>query len=109
MKMPAELGKEGRALWRDVVAKIEFFDPREVLALRQACQLEDDLGRLRRQLETSELVVKGSTGQPVESPLLGSIRQAVALQARLLASIAIEAGAADRSRAGRRLVAARYA
>lgn len=107
-KPPTGLGRAGSALWRRVVRAIEFTDPRELHALRQACLLETDLGRLRAELAKASLVVKGSTGQPVESPLLGSIRQAVALQGRLLASISVEPDAAERAHAGRALVAHRW-
>ena len=107
-RAPAEIGKAGRKLWRDVTAVVAFDDPREAVALCQACLLADDLGRLREALADSPLIVQGSTGQPTESPLLGAIRQAVALQAKLLASIAVEQDAADRSHAGRALVAHRW-
>ena len=106
-KPPPELGKAGRALWSKVTATFEFIDPRELVALRHSCLLEDDLARLRAELVDSPLVVKGSTGQPVESPLLGSIRSATALQSRLLATIAVDSDHAARSHAGRQLVAMR--
>jgi hypothetical protein len=106
---PKALAKDGRSLWTQVTSVIIFEDPREVHALRQACLLEDDLARLRKQLGDSPLVVQGSTGQPVESPLLASIRNATALQAKLLASIAVDANELERSAAGRALVSQRYA
>jgi hypothetical protein len=109
-EMPPELGEAGADLWKKVTAVLTFENPMEALALRQSCQLEDDLRRLRADLDGSALVTVGSTGQPVESPLLGSIRNAVALQLRLLQSIGVEASlAAERSAAGRRLVSHRYA
>ncbi len=107
-KSTSGLGKAGRALWRSVTEQIRFDDPREATALTQACLLADDLARLREQLAGSELIVQGSTGQPVESPLLGAIRLAVALQAKLLSSIAVETDAVARSHAGRALVAQRW-
>jgi hypothetical protein len=106
---PKVLGKEGSALWVRVTEAITFDDPREVHALRQACLLEDDLARLRDELADSPLIVQGSTGQPVENPLLGAIRNATALQAKLLGSIAVEVSEIERSAAGRRLVSQRYA
>ena len=110
LKPPSELGKPGRVLWQKVTSTFEFVDPRELVALRHSCLLEDDLDRLRAELATSTtLVVKGSTGQPVETPLLGAIRNAVALQAKLLASIAVDISQADRSHAGRALVSQRWA
>jgi len=107
-KVPPELGKDGRKLWRQVTAVFTFDDPRELHSLAQACLLDDDLARLRADLAAAPLVTKGSTGQPVESPLLGSIRQAVALQARLLGSIAVDIDAAGRAHAGRALAAQRW-
>ena len=109
LKPPSELGKPGRALWQKVTSTFEFVDPRELVALRHSCLLEDDLDRLRTELATSTLVVKGSTGQPVETPLLGAIRNAVALQAKLLGSIAVDSSQVDRSHAGRALVSQRWA
>lgn len=109
LTIPKVLGKEGTALWKRVTDAITFEDPREVHALRQACLLEDDIARLRDDLADSPLIVQGSTGQPVETPLLASIRNATALQAKLLTSIAVETSELERSAAGRRLVSQRYA
>jgi hypothetical protein len=108
ISVPKTLDKGGRALWIAVTGAMDFEDPREIHALKQACLIEDDIVRLRAQLSDSELVVQGSTGQPVESPLLASIRNATSLQAKLLSSIAVEESDIERSRAGRRLVAQRY-
>jgi hypothetical protein len=108
-KPPSGLGIAGRALWRAVLRAIRLDDPREVHALLMACQLADDVARLRAELTGSPLVTAGSTGQPVESPLLGAIRNAVALQSRLLSSIAVEAHEQARSHAGRALVLQRWA
>ena len=105
VKPPRPLEKAGMALWRKVTVAATFDDPREEHALFNACQLEDDIARLREELMASPLTVQGSTGQPVESPLLGSIRNATQLQQRLLASIAREES--DASSAGRQLRAAR--
>jgi hypothetical protein len=105
---PKSLAKQGAALWVQITTVIEFDDPREIHALRQACLLEDDVARLRDELERSALIVQGSTGQPVENPLLGAIRNATALQARLLGSIAVESSELERTIAGRRLVSTRY-
>jgi hypothetical protein len=74
-----------------------------------ACQLADDVARLREELAGSDLISQGSTGQPVESPLLGAIRNAVALQAKLLGSIGLNASEATRTQAGRRLALQRWA
>ena len=106
-KPPSELGKAGKILWTQVTSALEFSDPREELALLHSCLLQDDIARLRAELTGSPLVTKGSTGQPTESPLLGSIRSATALQSRLLATIAVDSDHAARSHAGRQLVAMR--
>src|ERR1039458_1205757 len=107
-KPPPERGKAGRKLWRQVAGTFTFDDPREAHSLEQACLLADDLARLRAELVGAPLIVAGSTGQPTESPLLGAIRNGVALQAKLLSSIALEADAATRSHAGRALAAQRW-
>lgn len=108
---PKDLGPAGRKLWREITLEFQFDSPIELNSLRHSCLLEDDLARLRTALETAPLLARGSMGQDVESPLLASIRQAVALQARLLASIAVEgdSGAASRSHAGRALASQRWA
>jgi hypothetical protein len=102
---PRKIGKAGLALWKKFVESAQFDDPGELHALFNASQLEDDIARCREQLAEEKLIVVGSTGQPVENPLLGSIRNATQLQARLLDSIAHEES--DASSAGRRLRAAR--
>jgi len=109
LKPPPDLGKAGRSLWSKVTSTLVFDDPRETISLRQACLLEDDLARLRAELVDSPLIVEGSTGQPVETPLLGAIRNAVSLQAKLLGSIAIDASDAARTQAGRALASQRHA
>jgi hypothetical protein len=104
---PSELKDAGKRLWKAIFAGFSTDDPRETHAVRQACRLEDDIVRLRVELDDAPLVTKGSTGQPVESPLLGSVRNAVALQSKLLAGIGIDDGVTA-STAGRRLVSHRY-
>jgi hypothetical protein len=104
-----DFGPAGMALWSAVTSALSFDDPREAHALTMACELADDVARLRAELDDSPLVTQGSTGQPVESPLLGAIRNAVALQSRLLGSIAVPTDQAARSHAGRALVAQRWA
>jgi len=105
---PDELGGPGRAMWDDMLGALEIEDPRELISLRQACLLEDDLVRLRDELEGADLVVKGSTGQPVEQPLLGAIRNAVTLQSKLLGAIARSDAPASATQAGRRLALQRH-
>ena len=106
---PSDFGQAATALWELVTSTFTFDDPRETHALRMACQLADDVDRLRTELAGSALIVQGSTGQPVENPLLGAIRNATALQSRLLGSIAVPTDEAARSHAGRALVAQRWA
>jgi len=102
-------GNEGKARWTRVTEAISFDDAREIHALLRACLLEDEVARLRDEFADSPLIVQGSTGQPVENPLLGAIRNATALRAKLLGSIAIDANDLERSAAGRRLFSQRYA
>jgi len=108
-RAPVGLDVAGKALWHAVAEAFDFEDPREKHALRMACELADDVARLRSELAGSPLVTVGSTGQPVESPLLGAIRNGVALQAKLLGSIGIDASDQARSHAGRLLVSQRWA
>jgi hypothetical protein len=108
LRTPAGLGLAGKALWKAVSGAFEFDDPREEHALLMSCQLADDVARLRVELTNSPLVTVGSNRQPVESPLLASIRNAVALQSRLLATLAVDPSAQARSHAGRALASQRW-
>ena len=77
-KAPAELGAEGKRLWRQIAADaadqgIELTS-QELVWLRQAGKLADTIALMEAALEGAELIVKGYNGQPVSNPLLSELR-----------------------------------
>ncbi len=82
-RAPKGLGKDGRQLWRSVLATYRL-RPDEVLLLEKAARTADDVARLEAVLEGQPLTVSGSTGQPRAHPLLIELRGMRALLAQLL-------------------------
>ena len=73
-KSPSTLGSEGKKLWSEIVGKY-VLRADELRTLEDACASSDMLADLHR--EWVELgrpyITKGSMGQEVEHPLIGSI------------------------------------
>ncbi|MFT3871555.1 MAG: hypothetical protein QM714_02745 [Nocardioides sp.] len=83
--VPASLGKAGKALWSDVAAKYTL-RPDELRALEDACAASDMLAEFEKAWRDlgRPYMSKGSMGQEVEHPLIGSIdKQRKARQAFL--------------------------
>lgn len=74
LKPPDDLGAVGAALWGEVSGAFEL-DPGEVVLLREACRLTDELERLALALAGAPMVVAGSTGQDRPNPLLDELRK----------------------------------
>jgi hypothetical protein len=77
-KAPADLGDEGRKLWRQIVADaagqgVEL-DSRELVWLRQAGKLADTIARMEAEVIDAPTIVPGYNKQPVANPLLSEIR-----------------------------------
>ena len=70
-RYPPGLGKSGRALYRGLVAAYDL-NPAEVVLATEAARVADRLTALAAELETADLVVTGSTGQPRANPLIGA-------------------------------------
>jgi hypothetical protein len=83
MKKPAGLGPRGSALHRAITSAWDI-PPDLQPVLEHAARTLDDLDALQRALGDAELVVVGSTGQPVVNPLVASIAKHRDLLARLL-------------------------
>lgn len=110
VKPPAGLGSKARAVWTDLTETYEFRAD-ELRVLEDSCREIDLIERLDEELKTADLVVKGSMGQPVSSPLVTEIRQHRATLARLFAALKIPAETdtpAARSSAARKAANARW-
>ena len=97
-KAPAGLGPAGRRIWT-TVAKTYDLRIDELRVLEDACREADLIDRIQAELSDPdhELVVKGSMGQPVSSPLVQEIRQHRSTLQRLLAGLKLpDEVAADR-------------
>ncbi|MFF9168298.1 MULTISPECIES: hypothetical protein [unclassified Streptomyces] len=83
---PDGLAERGRQLWEEV-ADAHGLRVDELRILEDACHEADLIERMHIELQTAPLVVKGSMGQDVASPLVQELRQHRALLARLLGSL----------------------
>jgi hypothetical protein len=85
---PKKLGDHGKELWESIIPAYEL-RPDELRILIDACREADLIGRLEDELIDAPLMVKGSMGQLVASPLVSEVRQHRAVLAGLLAKIKI--------------------
>lgn len=82
-KTPVGLGAKAKRVWTEIT---EAYDLRidELRVLEDACREIDLIERLESELKGADLVVSGSMGQPVASPLVQELRQHRSVLARLL-------------------------
>jgi len=85
---PKGLGPAGRKLWKSICRDYEL-RPDELTVLESACREADLIQRLEEALKDAPLVVKGSMGQEVASPLVTEIRLHRSTQASLLKQLKI--------------------
>lgn len=85
---PANLGFAGKALWDSIIPAYEL-RPDEVRILQDSCREADIIERLESELVDADLMVKGSMGQLVASPLVSEVRQHRATLAGLLGKLKI--------------------
>lgn len=86
-RSPAGLGPAGRKFWRDVVGVYDL-DPHELHVLAEASRTLDEMERVRAELDAApSLLAKGSMGQAVEHPLLGTLRNHRASLDKLIARL----------------------
>jgi hypothetical protein len=83
---PSSLGAEGARLWSEIAGRYDL-RPDEVRILADACREADIVERLEVDLRTSELMVRGSQGQLVASPLVSEVRQHRTVLAALLRAL----------------------
>lgn len=80
---PEGLGPKALEVWTGIAGDYDLrTDERRVL--EDACREIDLIERLEEALRTSDLIVTGSMGQPVASPLVQELRQHRGVLARLL-------------------------
>lgn len=120
-KTPTKLSAKARAIWTGITRDYELRAD-ELRVLEDACREVDLIERLELELRDSKLVVEGSMGQPVASPLVQEIRQHRATLARLFAALKLPAdeggsgagegspgpGGGDASRSARAAAQARW-
>lgn len=83
---PAGLAEAGQALWDSIVPAYEL-RPDEARMLADACREADIVQRLEDELADAPLMVTGSQGQLVASPLVSELRQHRSVLAALLKSL----------------------
>lgn len=83
---PAGLKAKSARLWKWATETYELRGD-ELRVLEDACREIDLVERMEAELRGGDLVVRGSMGQPVASPLVQELRQHRATVARLLAQL----------------------
>ena len=106
---PPKLGRKGSALWRDIASQYEL-RPDETRTLEDACREADLIERLEDELREAPLMVAGSMGQLVASPLVSEVRQHRATLGQLLRSLKLpdDSGETDVSSSARKAARARW-
>ena len=80
---PEGLGPKALEVWIEIAGGYDLrVDERRVL--EDACREIDLIERLEEELKDADLIVTGSMGQPVASPLVQELRQHRGVLARLL-------------------------
>lgn len=97
-RMPATFGTQGKKLWTSIVA-VHDLGPDAVRVLTDSCHEADLIDRLERALRKAPLMVTGSQGQLVASPLVSEVRQHRAVLANLLKALKLPMTDGDARRA----------
>ncbi len=107
---PEGLGSKAEDVWRDTVDKYELRG-HELRILEDACREVDLIERMQTALAATPLIVEGSQGQPVESPLVKEIRQHRVTYQRLVGALKLpeeDEPASSRSTSARAAAMARW-
>lgn len=86
---PVGLGKDGRAFWREVVKGWDC-NPDTLRLLERAARVLDTLAVLDQELESAELILEGSRGQPIANPLMTERRLHSQVFAQLVRQLRLE-------------------
>lgn len=106
-RAPKGLKARGRRLWTELHEQFDFdADPHRRVLVDDVCRTADMIDRLQAVVDTEDLRVRGSQGQPVAAPEIAELRQYRALLGQLLTRLdladtddVVEAKAARTSRA----------
>lgn len=110
IKTPTGLGAKAKRVWTEITGSYELRVD-ELRLLEDACREIDLIERLESDLRGSDLVVRGSQGQPVVSPLVQELRQHRGVLARLFGALKLpdeESAAGERSSSARAAAMARW-
>lgn len=110
-RAPKGLGTKAKKVWDDLTDGSFEFRADEIRLLEDACREIDLIERAEAELRDSPLMVKGSQGQLVASPLVQELRQHRVALKTLFAALKLpdeESGAGTASEAGRALVGHRW-
>ena len=89
-KPPTGLRRYGSALWKTILDEYEIEDAGGLAHLLAACRSEDDIQRIRRQVEADGDLVKDRFGQPREHPLLAACRGAETIRRAALKALNLD-------------------
>jgi P27 family predicted phage terminase small subunit len=85
---PADLGDDGKVLWRNLTREFEF-NSAELAILRQLACTTDELASIKAALRRTGPTVKGSTGQVRANPLLAELRNHRKLADQLILALGL--------------------
>lgn len=116
-RAPRGLKARGRRLWVELHEQFDFTaDPHRHALVEDACREADLIDRLQAVVDTTDLRVRGSQGQPVAAPEVAELRQHRSLLGQLLTRLdlpetqeVVEAKAAHISEVRRTAARSRFA
>lgn len=102
-ELPEGLAEAGRHLWESITNEFDFTgEPGKLAILERACRTADQITVLEAAIVGAELVVKGSTGQPVVNPMIAEVRQQSGLLNNLVKALGLPASAEEELAAAER-------
>ena len=93
-KTPRGLGKDGRKLWRSILADVADdweLDARDLAFLETACRAADVIAELEATVERDGSMIAGSRGQLIVNPAVAEMRQQRTTQTAALRRVELDA------------------